>query len=88
MSIASTVPTLGDLYISQAGSTPDDVAEALATMSAHPSRVGSRVGTPEPIEVHPQEEEVEEEPTDSTLNSPPQFRLWRNAVCCLGEWSN
>jgi len=74
MSIASTVPTLGDLYISQAGSTPDKVTEALATMSAHASRVGSRVGTLEPIEVHPQEEEVGEEPTDSTLNLPPQFR--------------
>jgi len=74
MSIASTVPTLGDLYISQAGSTPDEIAEALATMSAHASRIGSRVGTPEPIEVHPPEEEVVEEPTDSILNSPPQFR--------------
>jgi len=74
MSIASTAPTLGDLYISQAGSTPDEIAEALAAMSAHASRAGSRVGTPEPIEVHPPEEEVAEEPQDSALNSPPQFR--------------
>jgi len=73
MSIASTVLTLGDLYISQAGSTPDEVTEALANMSAHASRVGSWVGTPEPIKVHPAEEEAEE-PTNSILTSPPQFR--------------
>jgi len=74
MSLASTVPTLGDLYISQAGSTPDKVTEALAIMLAHASRVGSQVGTPEPIEVHPPEEEVEEGPTNSVLASPPTIQ--------------
>jgi len=72
MSIASTVPTLGDLYISQAGSTPDEVTEALANMSDHVSVVGSQVGTPEPIKVLP--EEQPEEPIDLILSSPPQFR--------------
>jgi len=66
MSIASTAPTLRDLYISQAGSTPDEVTEALANMSAHVSVAGSQVGTPEPIEVLP--EEQPEEPSDSILS--------------------
>ena len=72
MSIASTVPTLGEIYLSQAGSTPDEITQAIEGMSAHASLAGSREGTPEPIEVHP--EEQQEDPSDSTLNSPPQFR--------------